>query len=697
MKAINTLADAVDSTQWDTVEELWLEALELRPLPVDELLGIGESIGDGGKKGLRRTLLELLSEQLESNKNWSGAICALRDLVAATPKPSPELIKRLENALIQSRSGSPSLRQIVDTYQLANARKPHQLLESMERLIDFDIGTVVEVRGQGVGRVVDLNLQLENVKVDVGGRRPISVPFGAISNYLTRLSEGHFLRRKVETPDELAKQVKETPSDALRDLLTSIGGDVEVQRIKAALKGIVTPQAWTSWWAKARKHPCIVSSGSGSRLRYRAVESEESATRSLLEEYDSVSDRERLAIAKRIAAQNSEATDHAAERLVDSLAVLESEDPGLAWETSAFLLTRQATEAQARESQDRLVLDHPPLLLLGGIEDRLQRAAALKLIREELPDEWTGAWAQWLLSEPQSSNLNMIAAELDKHDSDALDGSLEVVFRNHTAHPAQFVWSCEAIIEDSAAAALKKRMTPSLLELIPDVLTKREFSAMRSRGKTMLEGGKVAIRIILEEASPQQATRFGARIARIDSVDPKRQSLVAQAVDQAQGATERPSKPLLVASRDAITARQKELKNLLDVEIPKTLKGINAAAAEGDLRENFEYHMLRDRQELQSARAAKLQRELGEVRVLEPGAADASSVNIGTIVHFETTPETDLQPVTILGIWDADVENRIFANESEFAQRMLGLEVGSELEIDNTSARVVRIEAWPGE
>ena len=53
-----------------------------------------------------------------------------------------------------------------------------------------------------------------------------------------------------------------------------------------------------------------------------------------------------------------------------------------------------------------------------------------------------------------------------------------------------------------------------------------------------------------------------------------------------------------------------ELKELLEIEIPKTLKGINAAAAEGDLRENFEYHMIPDRQEQQSARAAKLQREL---------------------------------------------------------------------------------------
>jgi transcription elongation factor GreA len=132
------------------------------------------------------------------------------------------------------------------------------------------------------------------------------------------------------------------------------------------------------------------------------------------------------------------------------------------------------------------------------------------------------------------------------------------------------------------------------------------------------------------------------------------------------------------------------------VEIPKTRKGINAAAAEGDLRENFEYHMLRDRQELQSARAAKLQEELTAVRILEPGAADVSTVNIGTVIHFEGEDGEALEPITILGVWDADLERRIYANGSELAQRMLGKSAGDTVEIDDASATITRIEAWQG-
>jgi transcription elongation factor GreA len=172
--------------------------------------------------------------------------------------------------------------------------------------------------------------------------------------------------------------------------------------------------------------------------------------------------------------------------------------------------------------------------------------------------------------------------------------------------------------------------------------------------------------------------------------------LVEQAAAQRQDAPTTQVEPVLAATRAAIETKREELRALLETEIPKTLKGINAAAAEGDLRENFEYHMLRDRQELQSACAAKLQEELAVVRILEPGAADTSAVNIGTLIHLETKSGEPIEPVTILGAWDADIDRRIFANGSDFAQRLLGSAVGDTVEVVEGPATITRIEAWTG-
>ena len=70
---------------------------------------------------------------------------------------------------------------------------------------------------------------------------------------------------------------------------------------------------------------------------------------------------------------------------------------------------------------------------------------------------------------------------------------------------------------------------------------------------------------------------------------------------------------------EAIERKRQELDHILKVEIPENTKGIALAAAEGDLSENFEYKARRDKQQLLSARAGKLQEELGKARALDPG------------------------------------------------------------------------------
>ena len=56
---------------------------------------------------------------------------------------------------------------------------------------------------------------------------------------------------------------------------------------------------------------------------------------------------------------------------------------------------------------------------------------------------------------------------------------------------------------------------------------------------------------------------------------------------------------------------------LLEVEIPKTLKGITAAAAEGDLRENGGYHAAKEEQGKMEARIRDLQALLLDAEIID--------------------------------------------------------------------------------
>jgi transcription elongation factor GreA len=689
-------AEALESENWDRIEELWLELLEEKPIPTIELLEVRRLIWKAGRKNLARTLLELLAEALEEGANPDQALAALRELVRlAGLKPPGELTERMVAAFSNVRSASPSLAAVLEKYPMVTARRPIEELEAAECWLDHDLETIVEVVGQGVGRVVDLNLQLENIKVDLGGSRPVSIPFGAARRHLRPLPEGDFRRRKVESPEELTALVENEPGHALAEVLESLGEPSDVGAIKAALDGLLPTAKWNSWWTKARKNPRILSSGSGSRLRYAVSQSAESADEALLDELRAAAPQDRPKIARRLADRGKETATAAAVVLRDSLAELESSAPGVAWQTAGVLASLPGGEEAATESRYRLIQNVEALPLLSGISDRAARAEALDAIADIKPQGWSDIWAEWILHEDVPNLLAEITSRLEEAGhGDLVDQAMEAVFRNHNKHPAQFVWACEAMTEDGCPQAVRSRMTTSLLEKIPDAITRKEFSSIRGRAKGLLDGGKVAIRLLMEAANAQQSARFSQRISRLDAVEPQRQRLVEQAAQHQHRDTAREEQPMLAATKAAVEAKQEELRELLEVDIPKTLKGINAAAAEGDLRENFEYHMLRDRQELQSARAAKLQEELTTVRILEPGAADTTTVNIGTVVHLEDESGQALEPITILGAWDADLDRRIFANGSELAQRILGSSPGDTVEVDDVSATITRIEAW---
>ncbi|MCD4748117.1 MAG: GreA/GreB family elongation factor [Thermoanaerobaculales bacterium] len=690
---------AIDDGSWDHIEELWLEKLELKPIPAAELLEVRRLLWKAGKKSLARTLLELLAETLETNNNTEGALAAIRELVRLTEKPNQDQLKRLKDAFIKVRAGSPSLEALLSRHPLFESRKPLDELELMDIWLDHEVGTIVEVQGQGVGRVSEINLELGNLKVDIGRRRPVSIPFGAIGRFVRRLPEGDFLRAKVETPDELRERVLADPPGALVHILSSLDGPSEVGIIKEAVEGLIPSSGWTSWWTKARKSPRVLSSGTGSRLRYSVTLSAEDATDSLQAELRSAAPRDRLKAAKGLGTRGKEAAAQTADFLSATLDDLLEKDPGLAWETAELLSTLPGGEISAQTCKEELVASVLPLRLFSGIHDRSARLQALEYLRENSVDDWGETWAEWLLHEKTASILEVLARGLNESGTaEILDSAIETIFRKHLEHPHQFLWATEAMTEENAPEALHRRLRPSLLEKIPDTLSRREFAEVRSRAKGLLQGGKAAIRLILDQATPQQAQRFTQRVARIDAVDPGQIRLVEQAAHQAKGSSNREKAEaiLFVATETAVERKRAELRHLLDVEIPKTLKGINAAAAEGDLRENFEYHMLRDRQELQSARAAKIQEELGRVRILEPNAAGVDTVNIATIVHFESREGTPPQAVAILGAWDADIDQRIFANGTDLAQNLLGRSIGDEVEIDGVKAKIASIEAWGG-
>ena len=174
------------------------------------------------------------------------------------------------------------------------------------------------------------------------------------------------------------------------------------------------------------------------------TDSVEDAVQSLLSDLETKDARTRLKAAKDLGTRGGDAASQAAGILAASLEKLTARDPGAAWETADMLASLEPGSEIAEGTMTRLASEVNPLRLLSGIRERGQRQQALDRIQKTRADEWAEIWAEWMLHEKTTSILSTIASTLDANGHDALlDSSLETIFRNHKAHPAQFIWAAE--------------------------------------------------------------------------------------------------------------------------------------------------------------------------------------------------------------------------------------------------------------
>jgi len=155
-----------------------------------------------------------------------------------------------------------------------------------------------------------------------------------------------------------------------------------------------------------------------------------------------------------------------------------------------------------------------------------------------------------------------------------------------------------------------------------------------------------------------------------------------------------PAREYLYSTSEAIEARRQELVRLKQVELPANAEAMRVAKDHGDLTENFEYHAARQRHEYLSARIASLSDELSRSRALDPSRIDTSEVRVGTRVTLRAPETGAARPATILGPWDSRPEEAIYSYQSEFAQSLLGKQLGDRVQVGESEMEIVSIEPW---
>ena len=672
------------------IEEFWLARLE-------QGVGDGEAFAEAlrrlrsaGKKTLASTLLEVAEEQANGEGAWLARKRFLCELLRLGIGDGEKRRVALEECVRRVWVDRPSLDKLLRHFPLRGAKKPLETLESLEEWLAHDVGGVFAMAGRGPGRVVEANPHLGMLRLDFEKERRVPMPIDAARKFLTPLPPGHFLRRRLEDRDALAAEVAADPQRALEAIVESVGTAVSVPDIKAALAGLLPEDAWTSWWNKAKKNPRLVASGSGTRVQYRLAGGG-GAEEEIRAEFASAALPQKVELARRHAARSRAL---GAEMGAELLAAAQGEgvDAGLAWEALGLAARTGADPAQVRTVREALIGRAGPVALLEGVGDAAQREAVLDFVRERSPQAWVALFASWMERESNARLLTRLATALvDAGEGARVQAFLEEVFVQPTRYPAAFLWACEEG-DEGLSKLLEERRTGALLVRMVELAERREFGPLRARLKAVISAGGLAGRIIQQRLTAEQGRRLVQILERqgemADERNWLRRAVTARFPELRPGAVV----DVVPALPGTVHRLQAELRDLLEKQIPETLKAIQEARSHGDLSENFEYHAARARQEYLSARASELQGDLAKVRLIDPAKIDMARVRVGTRVRLEPQGGGDGRTVTILGPYEADPEKGIVSNGSEAAQALLERGPGEAVRFDGAAWTIASIE-----
>jgi transcription elongation factor GreA len=120
------------------------------------------------------------------------------------------------------------------------------------------------------------------------------------------------------------------------------------------------------------------------------------------------------------------------------------------------------------------------------------------------------------------------------------------------------------------------------------------------------------------------------------------------------------------------------LERELNHELPKELK---KAVAMGDLSENAEYHMAKQRQEYVRARLGQLKKRMGDLSLVNMANIPKDRAALGsTVVVYDSTKEEEIK-YKLVTSEESDVTQGLISTSSPIGRALMGKKVGDVSEV----------------
>lgn len=136
--------------------------------------------------------------------------------------------------------------------------------------------------------------------------------------------------------------------------------------------------------------------------------------------------------------------------------------------------------------------------------------------------------------------------------------------------------------------------------------------------------------------------------------------------------------PMTRAGYNKIKAEVERMEN---DQMPVILERLAAARAEGDLKENAEYHGARESQGMLQAKINQLKDKLGRANIIDTSNINKSEVAFGATVVIKDLDLDEEEEITLVGAGEEDYDSGKYLITSPIGQGLLGAKKGDKVNI----------------
>ena len=696
----------INKKLFSSVKEIWAKLIEYSPEETDFFAHVDRKVSTIISTERASQLLEDLYAYYKQEELWDKCIEILKQVLIYDPK-NAWARKEITDCFKAKYSFHSQLDEYVRLSNLNQSwRNVHDAIADFEKHISFDVGSFVSHNSWGIGKIKSISG--DEIVIDFVKKRNHKMSLKMAVNALTSLAKDHITVLKVrKKKDVLHDKIKNDITWALKIVIRSFDNAANMKQIKAALvPGILTQGEWSSWSTNARNilkedpvfgnHPdkidvFIVRDKPISKEEkiYNKFKAEKNFFNKIkaLDDFVKVSDVESDFF--------NEMFSYFANLLKSHTIVNEQTI------ASFFVVSKLVKEFPFLKSAE-FELDF--MKLIANIDDL--EAAYVKLDNSDIKRSFLIALKQledWPDLYIRLFPKSMSTAIIDELSSSGYKDRIEELFISisdrYREFREAFIWIVRNYVTEKWCSKHNTNYEKILINMVHllditfrEISDKKDVSDNRRLNKQiqtfLFREGKISD--YLSNADEDSVSRIYTLISDVKDLDPqikiKLKDTIKQRFSDFKFYDETSSKVEkktsirgLLVSEKSYKIKQKELKHLVEVEIPMNSKEIGAAIALGDLSENAEYKAGKEKQELLQISVGKLKEEIEKAQIVDPSNISDEKIAFGVKVSMKNNTSGKNEEFTILGPWESDPAKNIISYQSPFAGELLGHQAGETL------------------